>query len=403
MHETIRFTREELFEKVWTTPLLKLAEEIGVSDVALGKACRKANIPLPGRGYWARDDKRRQRPVLPAAPKDRDGDVEFRVLSAEVRAVLPVPPREPAELLVVPEVLTNPHPLVARTRRLKRMPSQYSDKGRIELDYKEALFLQVTPDSFDRALRVMDALIKASEAQGFVWRVLEDGKVGKTVIQVDGQAIRVVLAEKLTRREVPPDPPPKGRSAASTWTSTYTRTELAPTGLLSFRIEEHVHVPKKNWTDTRNVRIEERLHEVIDALPQVAAALKARDEENERQRKRWQAEEKRRVETAREAEALRRLRLRMVRYMRSWERANRLRAFVDDIERRMPSLDVDREALATWLAWAKEQIVELDPVLAEPADVLSLDVSVPEYFTGYPRYGEKRIDWWKPLEDELID
>jgi hypothetical protein len=33
-------------------PLKRLALRLGVSDVALGKACRKAGIPLPGVGYW---------------------------------------------------------------------------------------------------------------------------------------------------------------------------------------------------------------------------------------------------------------------------------------------------------------------------------------------------------------
>ncbi|RYG98469.1 MAG: hypothetical protein EON58_07055, partial [Alphaproteobacteria bacterium] len=53
MYKQVEFTREDLHAKVWALPLLVIAREIGVSDVALGKACRKAKIPLPGRGYWA--------------------------------------------------------------------------------------------------------------------------------------------------------------------------------------------------------------------------------------------------------------------------------------------------------------------------------------------------------------
>src|SRR5262245_18007463 len=34
-------------------PVVKIATRLGVSDVAAAKACRKHNIPLPGRGYWA--------------------------------------------------------------------------------------------------------------------------------------------------------------------------------------------------------------------------------------------------------------------------------------------------------------------------------------------------------------
>src|ERR1700685_2703138 len=48
------FTREELYELVWDKPMRTVAASCGVSDVALAKVCRKANIPVPERGYWAR-------------------------------------------------------------------------------------------------------------------------------------------------------------------------------------------------------------------------------------------------------------------------------------------------------------------------------------------------------------
>ena len=49
-----RFTRQELYDHVWSEPMKKLAPRFGVSDVALAKACRRADIPVPERGYWAR-------------------------------------------------------------------------------------------------------------------------------------------------------------------------------------------------------------------------------------------------------------------------------------------------------------------------------------------------------------
>jgi hypothetical protein len=32
----------------------EIAARIGISDVGLAKACRRVDIPLPSRGYWAR-------------------------------------------------------------------------------------------------------------------------------------------------------------------------------------------------------------------------------------------------------------------------------------------------------------------------------------------------------------
>ena len=48
------FTRQELYDLVWCKPLRTLAKTLHISDVRLAKICRRANIPLPGLGYWAK-------------------------------------------------------------------------------------------------------------------------------------------------------------------------------------------------------------------------------------------------------------------------------------------------------------------------------------------------------------
>lgn len=46
--------RATLHRNVWARPLRQLASEYGISDVGLGKECRKTGIPLPGRGHWGK-------------------------------------------------------------------------------------------------------------------------------------------------------------------------------------------------------------------------------------------------------------------------------------------------------------------------------------------------------------
>lgn len=48
------WNRVELYDEVWGHPLVKLSQKYGISDVRLGKVCRKLKIPHPGRGYWAK-------------------------------------------------------------------------------------------------------------------------------------------------------------------------------------------------------------------------------------------------------------------------------------------------------------------------------------------------------------
>jgi Phage integrase family len=49
-----RISRTALYELIWSSPVSTVAAAYGVSDVGLAKACRRANIPLPERGYWAK-------------------------------------------------------------------------------------------------------------------------------------------------------------------------------------------------------------------------------------------------------------------------------------------------------------------------------------------------------------
>ncbi len=49
-----KMTRKELYDKVWTTPMIKLAKEYGISDKGLAKVCDNYQIPKPYRGYWER-------------------------------------------------------------------------------------------------------------------------------------------------------------------------------------------------------------------------------------------------------------------------------------------------------------------------------------------------------------
>lgn len=53
-HSRIDLTREELFERVWATPIMLLAKEWGISGPGLKKTCVRMAVPVPPRGYWAK-------------------------------------------------------------------------------------------------------------------------------------------------------------------------------------------------------------------------------------------------------------------------------------------------------------------------------------------------------------
>ena len=64
-------TRKALYQLVWTRPRIQIAKELGVSDVWIGKMCRRKNVPAPPPGYWANlaaGSRRRRKYVKPPLP-----------------------------------------------------------------------------------------------------------------------------------------------------------------------------------------------------------------------------------------------------------------------------------------------------------------------------------------------
>lgn len=367
---------------------------------ALGKACRRASIPLPGRGYWAKAEAARHVPTLPAAPGQGRPNIEFQVLDAPALERRIDTPKAPRVLIEVAETLdSKPHPLVAKTRKCAN--KRNVNEGRLVLDFSQALHIRISPDVLDRALRLLDSLIKASEAKGYRWSITSEGK---TVIDCEGESLAVELKERLPRREIPRKPAPAPRRSRGGWSPNlnyldYTsRYEWVSTGELSFHIDEYISgSAQRTWNDTKHSRLEEKLDLILTGLPLVAVGVKARREEHEAWHRSYEEERRREREEERRAETQRRLRKRFVLAMQDWERASRLRHFCDAVEARCRDLDSTQRAIATaWLAWAREQADALDPLNHDGLDALmSSAVELPEWFPGESYgYSRPKPDWW---------
>ena len=75
----MQLRRSQLYELAWTVPKEFIAATVGVSGSAVGKTCRKYQIPVPGRGDWQKLRKGQSihRPPLPEPEKDRVVPVEI--------------------------------------------------------------------------------------------------------------------------------------------------------------------------------------------------------------------------------------------------------------------------------------------------------------------------------------
>ena len=175
MHESIlQISREGLYEQVWSEPMVALAKKIGISDVALRKRCRKLNIPLPPQGYWLRSKRlgKEYRPPLP--PFKGNDTIEIKKSIKEPTSP-PADPEQASEaeagiafekrsenLIHVPLTLSSPHPLIKHARSLlKDTKPSFANDEILRVWREKCLDIRVSKGSVDRALRIMDALIKA--------------------------------------------------------------------------------------------------------------------------------------------------------------------------------------------------------------------------------------------------
>lgn len=402
MHKTIEFQREELFAKVWAVPLLKLAQTIGVSDVALAKACRRAEIPLPGRGHWAKaEGDRRKQPSLPVLKNSYYQVVRFMVIDAAQTSIPAQPKPEKGARIVVLAHLDAPHPLVARTR--KEAAKAKVEQGLIRLNRQRALDIRVSPVTLDRTLRLIDALIKASETQGHIWKTTKNAQ---TTVTINDQTFHLCVREKLDRHELPlPPPPPRpppppGRHRWEPNLDSLLRPrhlyEWTSTGKLSISIDGQWfdRAVQKNWNDTDRTPLEAKLHEVLAGFGAAAVAIQTHRDELERRRKVEAECAAQQQEEARHRAHQQQLRIRLVHSIERWEQAQRLRDFCSAVEARLNTLPPEAQVSGrAWLQWAAAQIDRLDPLHGNLESLFNLRPPKDTWLLSGAQAASED-DWW---------
>ena len=151
--------RSELHALVWIKPLTKVAAYIGISDVALAKACRRQSIPLPGRGYWRRKECGAEARVTPLAPLSSGADpvIAFQSRPAwkatKVLAEIAGESR-PEDVVEVPSEVIRPSRFVRRTIAILRMQRRRAHPL-MSTKAADAFRVSVSRASLDRVQRIL--------------------------------------------------------------------------------------------------------------------------------------------------------------------------------------------------------------------------------------------------------
>lgn len=387
------FDREGLYELVWGEPVSKLAPQFGLSGVGFAKMCKRLGVPLPNRGFWARKQAGQspRRPPLPKAKAGQDQNVQLRRLNGDAQIAFAEAKQKAAEAkkttgdIECPIELVDPHPLIrAATNRLKRKTGWDHHKG-LRSAPDEILNIEVTEGSLDRALLLMDVLIKAMASRSGEVRINYEKK--ETLLRLDGVDLPITLTEHVgrTKHEITPE---EKKAQERYWNRPYRDTnapyphipqyDYHPSGQLTLSVGRW---PCKTWRDTPRTKLEKRLAEIIPGIAAVSVETRQREEEQARKEAERQAAKDlyaaKMKERSDERQAFRQLK----RDARNWAIANQIRAYIDAVTQDKKLEALSSEA-AAWSAWATQKAAWLDPMI-EVSDIV-LDAPEPER----PSY------WW---------
>lgn len=353
------YQRDKLYEEVWAEPVSKVAKRYGISGVALAKICRKLAVPLPPRGHWTLVELKKAGPRPPLPPFHGQTVIysEIRVLEEsareEIDSILSNEMNFAIPISVpVAEALHKPHPLVDRTRTdLKGLkPGNYAVLG----GRRGSLDISVSLACAGRALRIYDALIKTMESLG--WIVKVGGRdENKTYVLIRGEEIPFAIEERT--KQVDHVLTSDEERTRARWPDSFVhRWDYQPTGELSLRIKEYGGDGiRKNCSDTKQLRLEERISEFLEKIRRFAAHELMERRQREREALKRAAEQARLAELQAQREAEKRRSQRLELEAGTWHKAESIRAFVEAARRAGARDDV-------WIQWAMEYADQIDPL-----------------------------------------
>jgi hypothetical protein len=387
--DSVRCSREELYEQVWSEPMTRLAARYGLSDVGLRKKCKKLNIPLPKLGYWTKKQfgKAGLRPPLPpfkgnnvieiVSSKDEYDSANYEHYD-EAEAKIAFESLE-ENRIHVPSHLTSPHPLVTQTRdSLKNRKNPPLSQTILSLSDKGCLDISVSLQSLDRALRIMDALIKALEKRGFAVSVTAKRLSGygyeiyETEVNVFDVPLGFGLKEYTTRIENKPVPDKKKGTAS--WLDFYPKYNFNPSGRMTLSINTYSGAGiQRTWTDGEKRKIEDCLNNFVINLIKSAVVIQAKEIERQRQEREREEHARRREERAKRIREEKSKIQSLIRESENWKLSQHIREYIEAMRSNAikvkgaiePGGDMEQR-----LTWAAKQADRLDPLVQSPPSIL---------------------------------
>jgi hypothetical protein len=198
---------------------------------------------------------------------------------------------ENAKKIIVYDRLSSAHPLVVLTRDVLSgaKPDKY---GVLRPWGKKYLDMRVSLASLNRALRIMDAVVKAFEERNYKVEIRED-RAPESYALIQGEKLSFSVNEKINQTDHVPTEKEMLRKQKYSW-ETPPRWDYTPSGLLILQIKEHgADGLRKLWSDGKSIKLEDILNDFIAGSIKVAIVSR---EVRLRREKEWEEARKREEE-----------------------------------------------------------------------------------------------------------
>jgi hypothetical protein len=233
-------SRDDLYSQIWSTPMIRLAAQYGITGTGLAKICARLNVPCPPRGYWAK--KAADKPVVQYRLPEPDAETPLQV------TITPAPPpAQPSQAqtqlqqqiesaraehseLTVPARLARPHPVIAQWLAERERKKQEALRER-----DPTMRRMMQPKAFTemdrREHRFLDALFKALEPPGFT---IKTEPYQRVYFEFEKERVDYQLREKQKQVRRPLT---DNEKSWSFYRDRGWMQELQPTGILVFTIK----------------------------------------------------------------------------------------------------------------------------------------------------------------------
>ena len=349
------YTRKELYDLVWSIPMIRLAKQLNYSDNGLRKICRKHDIPIPKAGYWQKLKYHKEVEIIPL-PVSKIHSTDMVGIGREITddninmALLTQEQRLKMHLQTLLEK-SKPQPKkdhqIVETVKWKYLGNA---APRFQRNYPlgkrvDSMEVDVFPKSFSRAAKITNRFLWILEATGFEYFVDHRGLVVRFLEQDVVLKIREIT-NRVKRKD--------------TWGS-----DFISTGKLAIK---HVK-PYSNveWKDGRKA-LEDQLLDVVIYIHMYAYKKKR---ENIRMRYYWQQQKVKDIEKQerkRKADWKKEQFRMLISDAEQYAQFIQMSSFIEHIKQEVQS---ENELYFRWLGWAEKQLEAIDPLSHGLAEYLN--------------------------------